>query len=547
MTEPEKAPKLTQRATTRQSPKKATITRQPKSLFPKITPIFFDVRLRDEQGLVERMHAGKTYTLLITGSPRRSTLHPEGIPMPDGINLRFYYEANTTDAKLILQLDSKDSSFSLQHEEAVNFEREFTIEIPEDSPSCKLTFGLNYTLPYQKYPETLGKHEIAVKGSYTPEDPQILEVSQIDAGLPKQAIILLVEPDSHLSTLSQNAFKLRGWSYWGEQLDETARPSSIVSVAELQQRDGSNPEAIINKLRLFSSTISESLTRWLGALYKKYGEQLCVIIVDNTKLEIPWEMFEIDSGEYLGAIVKVVRWLPSRRFTYRRKLKVEDIIHSGPTIAYLDKDLGSKGIAAEQEILQKLTIEHFCETLEDLEQRLTRPLDQIGLIYVGCHGQFGMQLFAGARQRPSDELRSINLETIYWNLKPGLTVFMNACETARILKNSDVDPSNFVEGFLTHCASGYIGTLTEVDIQTASIIGRRILEAAMQPEGIQVAEILRVVRAEAVESLKRSRPLSREQKRIPLYNVIDTFMYVYYGNPLARLHLDAAYQLEEEA
>ncbi len=542
MSESEKTPGLIQRAARGQSPHKTTKTRQARSPFPALTPVFFDVRLRDEQDFVQQVQAGKTYTLALIGSPMRSTLHAQGILMPNGIDLRFHYK---TDINVALQLDIADSSFSLLHQEAVCFKREFLIKIPEDFPCCNLICGLTCTLP-QTYPETLGEHKIAVKGTYTPEDPQLLEVSQIDAGLPEQAVILLVEPDSHLSTSPRDTFKLRGWSHWGEQLGETARPGAIVSIAELQQRDDNNPVALIDKLTLFSATISENLTKWLCTLHEKYAEQLCVVVVDNTKLEIPWEIFQIDDGQYLGAVAKVVRWLPFRRFTRRPSLQVEDVLYSGPTIAYLDKNLGEKGTKAEREILQKLTIEQLCETLEDLELRLTEPLDRAGLIYVGCHGLSGMQLYTETQQQLSDELRSIHLETMYWSPRPGLIAFMNACESARILKNDDIDPSNFVEAFLTHCASGYIGTLAGVGIQRASIIAMHILKAAMQPGGVQIAEMLRVLRAEAVELLKRARPLSREQKRILLYNVIDIFMYVYYGNPLARLHLHATHQREEE-
>ena len=58
---------------------------------------------------------------------------------------------------------------------------------------------------------------------------------------------------------------------------------------------------------------------------------------------------------------------------------------------------------------------------------------------------------------------------------------MNACEAARTINKSADDRSNFVDSFLAHCASGFIGPLAQVDIQTASIIGKRLLLAARNP------------------------------------------------------------------
>jgi len=313
-------------------------------------------------------------------------------------------------------------------------------------------------------------------------------------------------------------------------------------------KNESDPIAIISSIRHFSSTISENLTHWLLALHKKYPERLCIIIVDNTTLEIPWEMFELDREQYLGAIAMVVRWLPFRRFSHRYTMKVADIPPlTGPVIAYLDSGLGAEETAPEREALQKLMVEYW-PSLKKLELRMYQSLEQTGLIYVGCHGQFGTFVRTQARQKRSDQLRSINLEMIYQSDEPRLTVFVNACESARIIQNNDLDPSNFVEGFLTHCAAGYIGTLAEVDINTAADIAKHILEAAMDAEGIQVAEILRRLRSGAVEQLKTAMRLSDDEqaKKNQLYNVIDIFMYVYYGSPLARLRLLTANQRGNE-
>ena len=543
---------LVQRAMQNPSSKKAPqiSVKARKPALPQFLPVWFDVRVRGEQGDVQQLQAGESYTLAITGSLNRSSLHPEGITITDRIKLHLRC---VLDVDAPLKIDPDGESFSLSYEEAAHLKEELTISIPAKFPFCHLILGLSYTLP-GAYLEELGKCRVHLKGTYNPEDQKLLEASQIEVGLPEHVAILVVNPDSSSSLVPQNTFKLRGWSHWGEQLEKTARPRAIVSVAEMLDRQ-LDPVAIINSIRLFSGTISEDLTRWLLALYKKNPERLCIIIVDNTTLEIPWEMFEIDRGQYLGAIARVVRWMPFRRFSHRYIMKVADVPpHIGPVIAYLDGGMGAEETAPEREVLQKLMVDYY-PSLQKLELRIRQSLEQIGLIYMGCHGQLGTILHAQTRQKRSDQLHSINLEMIYQSDEPRMTVFVNACESARVIQNNDLDPSNFVEGFLTHCAAGYIGTLTKVGVLAAADISRRILEAAMDTEGIQVAEILRRLRSGAVQQLKTALLLSddEEEKRKQLYNVIDTFMYVYYGNPLARLrlliadqNLLAANQLGEE-
>ena len=539
MTNSESGHSLVQRAVQNRSLKKAPrVAAMGVNLtLPRFLPIWFDLRLRNEQEDVQQLQAGNTYALAITGSLNRSLLHGEGIIITKDIKLRLGCRLDV-DAPMKFNLDK---SFSLSYEDAAHFKEEFTINIPAHFPSCHLILELSYTLP-RAYPERL-ERKIQIKGAYNFENQQLLEASQIESGLPEHVAILVVNPDSNLSLVSRNTFKIRGWSHWGEQLQETARARAIVSLAEMLHREA-DPEAIINSVRHFSGTISENLTSWLQVLHKKYPDKLSVIIVDNTTLEIPWEMFEISQGQYLGAVARVVRWLPFRRFSRRYRMKVADgPPHTGPVIAYLDSSLGVEVTQPEHEILQKLVVER-CPSLKKLEHRMSQPLEQIGLIYVGCHGQYGAILHTQARQRHSDHLRSINLEMIYQSDEPSMVVFINACKSARIVQINDLDPSSFVEGFLTHCASGYIGTLGEIDIGTAASIASRILEAAMNAEGIQVAEVLRRLRSEAVQQLQAALLFSdnEQEKRIQLYNVIDTFMYVYYGNLLARLHLLAANQ-----
>ncbi len=68
-------------------------------------------------------------------------------------------------------------------------------------------------------------------------------------------------------------------------------------------------------------------------------------------------------------------------------------------------------------------------------------------------------------------------------------------------------------------------------MEYAARIGQEMLQRAASQEGLNPAEELRRLRAEAVERVKQD-PSNKNQCEL-----IYAFMYVYYGNPMARLRL----------
>ncbi len=497
-----------------------------------LSPVWFDVRLRDENGDVPQLQAGCTYNLVIKGGLNRSTFHAEGILIPDGIELHLHC---ALDREALLKLDRVQNSFSLTHQKASTFKEEFTISIPCNFPSCNLTLGLSYTLP-NTYREILGERTISIAGTYTPADRQLLEVSQLGAELPEDVAILVVS--SHPNLSQEHAFKIRGWHLYGGLLEETSTSSTIVSVAKLMEhRD--NPQAILGKIRLFSEDSPKHLKTWLRSLYQKYGSSLSMIVVDGTDLEIPWEMYELDDEKYLGALAKVVRWIPPRR-SAEYKLNVYNVCYEGSVIAYIDTTLGEHETIEERTILQDLHTEPYA-TLRELENRIRMPLEQVGLVYIGCHGANGSTL----QQQYPDQLKATYLTLIRKHPEPRPIALINACESGRIVRGNEWGESSFVEILLQRCVSGYIGTLGKVGTLKASRIAGKILERAKSAEGVQIAEILRRFREEAVLQLGEAYNYPHCEREKYEYNLLYTFMYVYYGNPLTRLRLYSANQKKE--
>jgi hypothetical protein len=333
----------------------------------------------------------------------------------------------------------------------------------------------------------LTEYALPICGQEAPPS-EIFEIAQINQRLPEKTAFLLVEQSAQ-----KHQIRLRGWSEAGQQLDLVAGMLVMLSIEELQayrkkqKRQQLTPNAILNRLTHFSRHNPPPLLKWLQTLLHTYQEPFNLIIVDLTEQEIPWELVEIQPKLYLGVCARVVRWLRAQFFEVKRILSTQPDNHIGPVISYLDTDIKAELIHDEQAALQ-LLVGPALPSLTDLKQRLQTSLDDVGMIYIGCHGRSGQHLL----QQDVPELSSIMLESLYKCASPRLIVFINACESARTIKKSFDDRSNFVDAFLGYCASGFIGTLIQVDIATASTIAGHILRATLQPGGVQIAEMLRI-------------------------------------------------------
>jgi hypothetical protein len=509
--------------------------------FGQIGGIWIDITILDDGKRVKQLQAGKTYTVKLACGLNRpdQPLHEAGIIIASSIKLQFYSQSNSSE--MAAQLEREETTFTLSYEQATGFTREFLLSLPEQAPFCTLTCGARYHLPEGDFSGQV-ERAFNVAGSYTPEDLQLLEACQIEAELPEQVAIVAV--NSHPDLALRDAFKLRSWHRYGEPLEEASESTMITSVARLMQHQDA-PEVIRGKIRRFSEVACQHLKAWLRKLYARYGEQLCVVVVDSTPLEIPWEMFDLNDEDgqderYLGAVARIVRWLPPRH-SRQCRLRVAKEHHEGAVIAYLDDRLGRAEITAELEMLQQVASERS-QTLTALADRLHHPLTGVGLVYVGCHGESGKRL----QQQYPDQLTANHLELLRAHPVPRPIAFFNACESARVLRNDMWDDSSFVEITLRRFASGYIGTLGQVGTEAASLIARQILALAAR-EDIPLAEILRRLRERAARELSEQYYQPAAVRKEHEYRLLYTFMYVYYGNPLACLRLAPGAAHEEKS
>ncbi len=67
----------------------------------------------------------------------------------------------------------------------------------------------------------------------------------------------------------------------------------------------------------------------------------------------------------------------------------------------------------------------------------------------------------------------------------------------------------FPEVFMVKIAEGYIGTTAKVNSKCAAKMAKKLLSHAHQPEGIQIAERLKLIRREVVQQLSTEPQINR--------------------------------------
>lgn len=482
---------------------------------------YFAIRLRNEQDNawdddVSELEAGKTYRVVVACSARRTQRGQYEVEIDGGFELLLKC---STDRKSSVMLPLHDARRDYQEPLAKD---EWLLTLPANTPPGQLSLRLDYradNLPLNG----IASLNVPISNEEATAAPDWLELEQLATSPPEEMVFLHVS--THMKR--KEAFQI-SYNHKGRTLTEEAEPGAIINVAKLMQHQDA-PGSILGKVRLFSQNTLPNFKRYMQRLHEHYGEALCLVITDTSGLEIPWEMFELDDWQQLGSIARVARWLPQRAGP-RLPFRLHNERHEGTAITYLDAGLGADATREEREMLQ-VTAKHYA-SLTDLETRLHQSLQQVSLIYVGCHGADGSTL----QEQYPGTLSAAQLVLIDKHNEQRPLAFINACESGRIVRNEWGD-SSFVEVFLQRCASGYIGTLGRIGTSYASYIAGRMLALARQEEGLLIAEILRRLRAEAIKEFRKWSAISSHERNKAAFNVLYTFLYVYYGNPLARLWL----------
>ncbi len=337
------------------------------------------------------------------------------------------------------------------------------------------------------------------------------------------------------------SYILQSENYSQDQEVMFSKPS--VSLAEYIEQS-TLPKKVFTQVREFSRNQIDEFIKGINILFEIYGSTLHLVIIDLTDAEIPWEMIELRPRQFLGAKAVVVRWTSIGSYdTILRMVPQEELIE-GKVIHFLNRD-NNFDIEKEVDALSDFQNEEV-HTTDELQSQWKKDLYDIGLCYMACHGEFRekgqefsptLELFGSEGQGYSIfeyDLQGLDPLTNDDKRLGNLPVFIvNACHSGRIVSNQGYR-YGMPELFLSRMARCYIGTLGAVNQTIASNIGSRILRSIKRTSnGVSLAELLRTFREEVVINFD---PDSDNDEDWRLF--INTFMYVYYGNPLARLKLE---------
>lgn len=508
----------------------------------KIYTSMVDVPDNEDVTEVKELEAGKSYDVVITCEQSPGHADREDFPITGDFTL------------LVKGIFSRTTphppphhKFSVKYEEIGKpwHELSWSLTLPADLPAGELTLSLTLFRPSFHPRSNIAISPFPVRSTTHQQDSQLLDACNIETELPDHIAVLAIA-SANMTALSDSV-EIKTTN---QCISDRIIPLPVSAIAGIAQRfPKQSAVEIIKIIRAFSIDQAGELACWLRdfrAACQEYQQHPCIIIVDTTsRVEVPWELLEIDAFEYLGAVAQVVRWYPVKAYGRPKMLPVKRILYTGSVLTYLDQNL--KFTQRERDALRHFMKEDL-PVLGSLRGRLRQKnsLTQFSFVYVACHGVDGNTLGSHDLQQPDQTLRSLETAPMPEHPEPRPIFFVNSCESARMLRHSKTDPSSFATSFLVRCASSYIGTLAPVGSNKASEIGASIIMQAGNTEGVQVAEALRVIRAQVVEKFY----LADQEDEAPkeLYSeLFYTFMYVYYGNPLARLRLLTAESEEKGA
>lgn len=440
----------------------------------------------------------------------------------------------------------EDSTIKVSFEEASSyFEQDINVTTLKDGPTDDVVFALLWYPSGSNHKKQGPTLKMMFKGTYILADEEMAsttKVKLIDLTIPppEQTAIM------HVVSSGIGKITVKGWNYRCGKLHVDMTDWEPLRLEDFIEQDISPEEARYRIRRFSRSKIEVELIQWLKKLLKRYGKELCLVIVDHTDMETPWEMLELQDEVYLGTQAMVMRWTCVKLFDKWRILQIQDMQKYGSVISYLDdEELGPCQTYYERRALSVLKKQDY-KHLEELRQHLRRleHVRDIGLIYLGCHGHEGNSI--GSQRYAAERITALDLEMPKVYPDPRPIVFVNACESARLKRDGRDYFNGLLEVLLARFASGYIGAIGKVGSAYASSVAKRVMQDACMEESIPIAEMLRRLKEEAAKAVQEDElaKLNEDERHLREVEFLYAFMYVYYGNGLVGLRLISAAETE---
>ncbi|WP_329375445.1 CHAT domain-containing protein [Streptomyces sp. NBC_01483] len=388
--------------------------------------------------------------------------------------------------------------------------------------------------PYRRRPAPAVPHGAA-------GEARALPALTMDLGrrLPVGMAVLLVLP---VRRGHGPGFRLRGVCCCGlpQDFSEYSRPD--IALASLVARGGIPPTKVVATMRRWSQN-KPDLTRWLHGRRCEHGDDLELVIWDETGYGIPWELFWLDApprsphrAGWLGGLITLTRWLTVNAAWSVVREYAEPHTCAGPVAAYIAEDMRN-----DDRLLHAYASEGIAG-VRGLPKALAAGAP-LGMVYVACHGTFG----SGEDDCLLGDVPLVMLEggNSFERLASAATfVFLNACHSGQLLADegeyADQTQRGFSELFLRSGAAGVLATSGAIGDEEAHQMADELLQLLSARPHTPIAVALRELRS-TVAHLTPADLLDvegkEEQRR--LLPLLYRFMYVYYGSPRTVVTLTA--------
>ena len=358
--------------------------------------------------------------------------------------------------------------------------------------------------------------------------------------LPETVALLKVIP--HKRHDGAECFQLEMYSHRGIQmakdraaLERQGRPGLVLAEKLVRDVDLAVAEECYDELLDWSNTKPE-LTSWLTELRRDIGDDLRLIIWDDTDFGISWELFwhEMDeSAAWLGTVAEIIRWITVRTPERRRQFGAQKCDLAGGSILYYEDsallptaNYSICGPAALGSFIDGKTMKGLLAKLDDEDNA-----GQYGLVYIRGHGKH-------SNLRKEATLADVSLLKVsglqLHALRGSRTlVFLNACNSARQVPDSgpgDSTSRNFAEVFLRRHATGVVATLAEVGATYSASLPRKLVAQA-RDGGVRIPEFLRAERVNEARGLPTNTLGLSADEQQKILSFLRLSMFAYFGHP----------------
>jgi CHAT domain-containing protein len=329
--------------------------------------------------------------------------------------------------------------------------------------------------------------------------------------------------------------------------DEVGRPD--LDLGRNIAPGGPTPSEFLDAVGEWSYEKGE-LTQWLNEHRHRHGDELQLVVWDNSELRIPWELFWLPDNQelglsdgHLGALLTVTRWVTMNPYKPKNVRRFEDpkpYRASGPVLAYIAETMEhDREMLRDFVVRDARSMEHLFKILRGKETLPGKPAE-LAMVYVACHGEFSDDAGRCVLGRyPLGRAHRLN-DGLPMLRDQATLVFLNGCRTGALgvdtRRYNDGALRGFAAVFLRCGAAGVLATTGAVGMEEARALAKDLIDHLRENRDLTVADAVRQLRAKAAEAMPAllDTELSGDDLRAAeeeLLPLLYPFMYVYFGSP----------------